>query len=296
MAKTDKKTLGKGIKALLENADVGSTQKKDLHLGGSGIREIDLAAVEINPFQPRNDFQPEALQDLADSIQTFGVIQPITVRRLDGRTFQLISGERRLRASKLAGLSRIPAFVREANDQEMLEMALVENIQRSDLNAIEVAISYQRLIDECNLTHEELSGRIGKKRSTVTNYIRLLKLPPIVQQALKADRISMGHARSLISLTSEAAQIEVLDAVLRQDLSVRATEKLVQSYSKEQSTAKAKPAETLSPAYQQVVDHLSSVLGTKVKLNRKRTGSGNLTIPFASDEDLNRILDLLEGN
>ncbi|MCL4109140.1 UNVERIFIED_CONTAM: hypothetical protein GTU68_028321 [Idotea baltica] len=233
------------------------------------------------------------LRELSESIQTFGLIQPITLRRLDGQKYQIIAGERRFRASKMAGLERLPAFIREANDQEMLEMALVENIQRAQLNAIEVAISYQRLIDECNLTHDALSDRIGKNRSTVTNYIRLLKLPPSVQTALKANRISMGHARSLLSIPTQEGQMMALKRVLEDDLSVRATEKIVKQYvSQNEQKPSSKPK--LPPAYQSTVDHLSKELGTRVEMKRRSSGIGSLVIHFESDHDLNEILDYFE--
>ncbi|MBK8506334.1 MAG: ParB/RepB/Spo0J family partition protein [Saprospiraceae bacterium] len=296
MAKVDKQELGKGIRALLgdtskSRAPVGEEMKNN----STPINEVSIHLIEINPFQPRNDFDVDALEELAESIKTFGLIQPVTLRKLDGERFQLIAGERRLRASKMAGLQNIPAFIREANDQEMLEMALVENIQRAELNAVEVAISYQRLIDECALTHEALSERIGKNRSTVTNFIRLLKLPPVVQQALKSNRISMGHARSLLSIPSQEGQLLALKRVLEDDLSVRATEKLVKEFlipdrSKTPVTSK------LPVEYQHTVDHLAKQLGTKIEMKRKNSGTGTLIIHFQSDDDLNEILDYFDSN
>lgn len=297
MAKVKKQELGKGIRALLGPNPDAEPPKKDKQVEEKvgGINWIALTYIEINPFQPRNEFDQEALDELAESIKTFGLIQPITVRKLDGSKYQLISGERRFRASKLAELDSVPAFVREANDQEMLEMALVENIQREELNPIEVAISYQRLIDECDLTHDALSDRIGKNRSTVTNYIRLLKLPPALQQALKQSRISMGHARALLGIPTQEGQMIALQRVLLDDLSVRATEKLVRDYTGGSSKKTAKKS-TLSPEYQQVVDHLSQTLGTRVQLKRKSSGAGTLVIKFGSDDELNAILDAMEGN
>ncbi len=294
MAKIPKQELGKGIRALLANKEQSDhpakkSKKKD------GVTLIALDRIETNPYQPRNEFDEAALKELAESIKTFGLIQPVTLRRLDGKKFQLIAGERRYRASKMAGLKEMPAFVRDANDQEMLEMALVENIQRSDLNAIEVAISYQRLIDECKLTHESLSERIGKNRSTVTNYIRLLRLPPALQQALKQQKISMGHARALLSIESQDGQILGLQRVLLDGLSVRATEKLAKSYNNPSKTGKAK-SEALTPLHQEVRDHLSKKWGTKVRMTRKASGAGQLIIHFNSDEDLNHILDQIDGN
>ena len=298
MAKAGKKELGKGIRALLGSTESVPAKEQIEEVedaGKGGIARVNIDKIEINPFQPRNEFDQEALEELSASISTYGLIQPITLRRLDGETYQLIAGERRLRASKLAGLENIPAYVREANDQEMLEMALVENIQRANLNAIEVAISYQRLIDECQLTHEKLSDRIGKNRSTVTNYIRLLKLPPPIQKALKLERISMGHARALLSLETQDLQLVALEEVLNKELSVRATENLVKSYSNRSSTSEKK-SKALPASYQQIVDHLSRSWGTKVQMKRANSGKGSLIIKFESDDELNRILDTMEGN
>ncbi|MCB0666275.1 MAG: ParB/RepB/Spo0J family partition protein [Saprospiraceae bacterium] len=298
MAKVDKQELGKGIRALL-----GDTAKSKPPAGedkeqptATPVREVSTDQIEINPFQPRNEFDQEALEELAESIKTFGLIQPVTLRRLDGSKYQLIAGERRLRASRLAGLKTIPAFIREANDQEMLEMALVENIQRAELNAIEVAISYQRLIDECQLTHEALSDRIGKNRSTVTNYVRLLKLPPGVQQALKSNRISMGHARSLLSIPGQEGQLLALRRVLEEDLSVRATEKLVREFITPSRSGNKTVKPKLPVEYQHTVDYLTKTLGTKVEMKRQSSGSGTLIIHFQSDSDLNEILDHFEDN
>ncbi|NND31804.1 MAG: ParB/RepB/Spo0J family partition protein [Saprospiraceae bacterium] len=297
MAKVDKKELGKGIRALLGNVDQRNPSIPAVEEeSATPVSQIPVSAIEINPFQPRNQFDEDALKELAESIVTFGLIQPVTLRKLDGKTYQLIAGERRLRAAKLAGLESIPAFIREANDQEMLEMALVENIQRQELNAVEVAISYQRLVDECQLTHESLSDRIGKNRSTVTNYIRLLKLPPVVQQAIKTGRISMGHARSLLSIQNQEAQLLALKRILEDDLSVRATEKLVREFSKPEKSRLIIRKPNLPPAYQHTVDHLSKELGTKVEMKRKNSGKGTLTFHFESDEDLNEILDYFESN
>ena len=297
MAKVDKKELGKGIRALLGNVEQRNPNIiGDVEESATPVNHIAVDSIEINPFQPRNEFDEEALRELSESISTFGLIQPVTLRKLDGNTYQLIAGERRLRAAKLAGLTAIPAFVREANDQEMLEMALVENIQRQELNAVEVAISYQRLIEECQLTHDALSDRIGKNRSTVTNYIRLLKLPPVVQQALKSDRISMGHARALLSIDNQDVQLITLRRILENDLSVRATEKLVREYKVPAPSKSERTKPKLPPAYQHTVDHLSRELGTKVEMKRKNSGKGTLTFHFDSDEDLNEILDYFESN
>lgn len=297
MAKVDKLELGKGIRALLGDTKPPETIDQEPDDSSSiPVRLIHLDQIEINPFQPRNDFDAEALEELTDSIKTFGLIQPVTIRKLDGEKYQLIAGERRLRASRMAGLQNIPAFIREANDQEMLEMALVENIQRAELNAVEVAISYQRLIEECQLTHESLSERIGKNRSTVTNYIRLLKLPPVVQEALKRSKISMGHARSLLSIPAQEGQLLALKRILESDLSVRATEKLVKEFVRP-VTSKVSPAKPRLPVqYQHTIDHLTKELGTRIEMKRTNAGSGTLIIHFGSDDDLNEILDYFDRN
>jgi ParB family chromosome partitioning protein len=298
MSKVDKKELGKGIRALLGNTEQRSNtpDTPNIEATATPVNQVAVESIEINPFQPRNEFDEEALKELSESIETYGLIQPVTLRKLDGTTYQLIAGERRLRAAKMAGLKTIPAYVREANDQEMLEMALVENIQRQELNAVEVAISYQRLIEECKLTHDALSDRIGKNRSTVTNYIRLLKLPPVVQQALKAGRISMGHARSLLGIANQEAQMIALKRILEDDLSVRATENLARSYARPEKRKDEVNRAKLPPAYQQTVDHLTKELGTKVEMKRKNSGVGTLTFHFQSDEDLNEILDYFDNN
>jgi ParB family chromosome partitioning protein len=297
MAKVDKLELGKGIRALLGDTKPQETSDHEPDdVSSIPVRLIHIDQIEINPFQPRNEFDADALDELTDSIKTFGLIQPVTIRKLDGEKYQLIAGERRLRASRMAGLQNIPAFIREANDQEMLEMALVENIQRAELNAVEVAISYQRLIEECQLTHESLSERIGKNRSTVTNYIRLLKLPPVVQEALKRSKISMGHARALLSIPAQEGQLLALKRILESDLSVRATEKLVKEFIRP-ATSKESPVKPRLPVqYQHTIDHLTKELGTRIEMKRTNAGSGTLIIHFGSDEDLNEILDYFDNN
>lgn len=292
---TKKKDLGLGVRALLSNIET-QTQEQQAEV----LRElthtvsmIPLEEIEVNPFQPRTDFDPTALNDLAESLKVHGLIQPITVRRLADRQYQLISGERRLRASKMAGLREVPAYIRLANDQEMIEMALVENIQRSDLNAIEVAITYQRLIDECALTHESLSERVGKARETVTNYLRLLKLPVDIQQGLKQGLITMGHARAIIALDDFLLQSRVYKEIIANGLSVRATEALVRSY-KEPATRKSTARNPVDNQVQAVENNLKSFFGAKVQLKVKPNGGGLINIPFSSNDDLNRILDLLE--
>src|SRR5690606_21432102 len=251
----------------------------------------------VNPFQPRTAFDEEALQELADSIKLQGLIQPITLRQTERGTYQLISGERRLRAAKLAGLSEIPAYVRTANDQQMLEMALIENIQRENLNAIEVALSFQRMIEECNLRQEELGERVSKNRSTVTNYLRLLKLPPVIQAAIRDGQLSMGHARALLNVPEIDKQLYIFREIVKKGLSVRKTEELVRAIQQQTSVPSNKrdKASPLSFQYQKMEDDLASKFATRVKLKvAGKKGNGSIEIPFHSEEDLNRILELLD--
>ncbi len=289
--------LGRGLGALLDDSVLDSKPK----LVSDSVRqplinEIPLKYIKSNPFQPRTDFDEEALAELADSIITQGIIQPITVRRINDEEFQLISGERRLIASKKAKLKSIPAYVREANDQQMLEMALIENIQRENLNAIEIATSYQKLVTECNLKQEELGDRVGKKRATVTNYLRLLKLPPDIQDAIRDDRISMGHARALINIENIDVQLTVFHKIIKEDLSVRKTEELVRRISKispGKGEEKASIKE-LSTELKNLQTVLSSHFGTKVEILQKSGQKGDIKIPYMSVDDLNRILEILE--
>ncbi len=293
--KVKKKELGLGIRALLTNIDEQppEQQREAVKELTHTVAIIPMTEIEVNPFQPRKEFDVEALAELAESLNTHGLIQPLTVRRLAHNQYQLISGERRLRAAKIAGLTEVPAYIRLANDQEMIEMALVENIQREDLNAIEVAITYQRLIDECSLTHENLSERVGKKRSTVTNFLRLLKLTPDIQKGLKEGTLSMGHARALLGVDDIALQLSLYKQIVDKDLSVRATEALVRSYKEPANTTR--PAkQSLPPDLLTVRDNLRSFLGAKVELKRKPNGAGQINIPFSDDGELNRILDILE--
>jgi len=261
------------------------------------IAEIDIESIEPNPYQPRKEFEKEALLELVQSIKTLGLIQPITLRKVTGSKFQIISGERRWRASKLAGLKTIPAYIRIADDQGMLEMALVENIQRSDLNALEVGLSYQRLIDECNLQHDELAKRVGKERSTVTNYTRLLKLPPTIQEGLKTKKLSMGHARALLSLESPTEQILFYKRISEDGLSVRNTEKLIRDFkngNKNKDGSPSSKSADLHPEVRKIKDRLSHLLGSKVDINRNSKGKGKITIHFGSDDQFNDIIDTIE--
>lgn len=298
MAKAVKKqALGRGLSALLKDPanDIKSVEDKGADKVVGNIIELELDAIEVNPFQPRSNFNEETLTELATSIKELGVIQPITVRKLDFNKYQLISGERRLRASKLAGLETIPAYIRLANDNESLVMALVENIQRHDLDPIEVAISYQRLIDEINLTQEELSERVGKKRSTITNYLRLLKLDPIIQTGMRDGFISMGHGRALINISDADAQSDIYHKVVTQNLSVRETEALVKKY---QESLKPKTTKTNSSSFD-VNDtdkkSFNDFFGAKVDVKIAGNGKGKITIPFHSEEDFNRILKLINS-
>ena len=290
MSKTRKPVLGKGLSALLQDPNKDSSIST---INSPMMAFIHPDEVAVNPYQPRTTFDEEALTDLAQSISELGIIQPITVRKINDGSYQLVSGERRLRASKLAKLESIPAFVREANDQESLEMALVENIQREDLDPIEIALSYQRLIDEIDLTQESMSKRVGKKRSTITNYLRLLKLHPQVQGALRRREISMGHGRALMAVEDEEAQIELLNSVRDKSLSVRATEELVKKYGSpknEKSEPKGPSKKVLS-----AIDDLEQGLNRKVQLKASQSGSGSITITFSSTKDLIQLKKQLLG-
>ena len=295
--KVKKKELGKGIHALLSNmGSVESTPEKQEEMVkelSSAVAMIPLGQIEVNPFQPRNEFDPEALEELAASLRVHGLIQPITVRRMGHEQYQLISGERRFRAAAKAGLKEIPAYIRIANDQEMLEMALVENIQREQLNAMEIALTYQRLIEECDLTHEALSHRVGKNRRSVSNYLRLLKLPPDIQQALKQKQISMGHARAILGVERPSLQLKVLKETLKNDLSVRAVETLVKKENRPESI-KVKKEKTLPDDYLHLRKRLTNQLEAKVDFKLKGKNKGQLLIHFDSVDELNRILDHLE--
>ena len=346
--------LGRGLGALIETSDYDNRREESNELSSFG--EIEIAQIVANPYQPRTEFDVEALNELAQSIREIGIIQPLTVRRMSDHEYQLISGERRFRASQLAGLEKVPAYIRDATDNQMLELALVENIQREDLNALEIAISYQRLIDECNLTQEMLSERVGKKRATISNYLRLLKLPSVIQLALRDKVISMGHARALLGVDEANAQIGIFEQITLNDLSVRRVEELVrkindpdpvvetpvvtsgntvvgeqnQVNSETQTGILSQPhtevkAETILPVkplekevvvYQDDEDmdgtevteveheelpaqfhyasqNLSQRFNTKVEIKRSHSGKGRLVIPFVSDTDFKRIIELL---
>ncbi len=295
MSAKQKNALGRGLGALLNDSSAApSTELMRKREARPGISEVALEAIEVNPFQPRTDFDRAALEELAQSIKTQGIIQPITVRKLTENNYQLITGERRLQAAKLAGLKALPAFVRTANDQQMLEMAIIENIQRENLNAIEIALSYQRLMSECNLKQEEMADRVGKNRSTVTNYLRLLKLPPDVQAAIRDKKITMGHARALIGLENAEAQLAVCRKIIKEDLSVRKVEELVKQLSGVAAKKEAGATPGQDPALYTLQTKLSSHFGTKVVLTADSKNKGMIKIPFASAQDLNRLLEILD--
>lgn len=301
-----RKALGKGLGAILGNTkNTETSSQSNNEIDNSAVTlnvvekldEISIDTIERNPFQPRLEFQDDALKELADSIRVQGIIQPITVRKLTDNQYQIISGERRWRASKMAGLEKIPAYIRGANDTQMLEMALIENIQREDLNPIEVAISYQRLIAECELKQEELGDRVGKKRSTVANYLRLLKLPPEIQTGLRKGVISMGHARALVNVNSIEVQLALYDTVIKSELSVRKTENLVRDIIQGKDPFSNKPSSKKEPLdfeFSRLQRDLSSHFGTQIKIKNVDDGKGEIKIPYQSIEDLNRILDILK--
>lgn len=293
-----KQALGRGLSALLKDPEnnIQSVADKNADKVVGNIIELEIESIEINPFQPRSNFNEEALQELATSIRELGVIQPITVRKLDFNKYQLISGERRLRASKIVGLTTVPAYIRIANDQESLEMALVENIQRHDLDPIEIALSYQRLIDEINLTQEQMSDRVGKKRSTIANYLRLLKLDPIIQTGIRDGFISMGHGRAIINIDDHDAQADIYHKIISRNLSVRETEALVKGYqdSLKPSTAKAAKGSTFKIGADET-KAIATYFGAKVDVKVAGNGKGKITIPFHSEEDFNRIIKLIKG-
>ena len=302
MSKKKKDQLGKGLRALLTKIDSVETpeveKKKAVAVLSKSVAEIDMEAIVPNPYQPRIEFIEEDLMNLVASIKTLGLIQPITLRSLDSKSYQIISGERRWRASKLAGLKTIPAYIRAADDQGMLEMALVENIQRSDLNALEVALSYQRLIDECNLQHDELAKRVGKDRSTVTNYTRLLKLPPDLQSALRERKMSMGHARALLGLDNPSDQLYFFKKVLNENLSVRNTESMIKEHKNggtpNKSSSSPSTSAAMHPEVRKIRDRLSHQFGSKVDINRSAKGAGKIVIHFSTDDQFNDIVDSIE--
>lgn len=289
-----KPVLGRGLGALIDSNDAYVRNPAPTSIKN----EIDINEIEVNPWNPRSHFDEEALNELAISIKQLGVIQPITLRKISENRYQIISGERRFRASKLAGLDKIPAYVRDAEDDTMLELALVENIQREDLDDIEVAISYQRLIDECNLTQEAMAERIGKKRSSIANHLRLLKLPAEIQLAIREKQITMGHAKAIISIDDKSVQMMIFEQILRHDFNVRKTEEVVRQLSEvseKKATTKTQP--TLTEEYEFLKLRLSEHFKTNIQFARTSSGAGKITIPFRTDEELEKIMAILDkGN
>jgi len=288
-----KNVLGRGLGALID----GANEITSSHDKGSSISEIEISKIVANPYQPRTKFDEEALKELAASIKELGIIQPVTLRKIDNDQYQIIAGERRFRASKIAGLTTIPAYIRTADDEGMLEMALVENIQREDLDAIEIALSYQRLIDECQITQENLSDRIGKKRSTVTNYLRLLKLPARIQKGIVEKAISMGHARALVNIKDTEMQLMIYDEIIKNEFSVRRVEEIVRNYNVDNESFKPED-KIIKPKfpteYVDLHNHLSKYFQTKVDFRIDQTGKGKIVIPFGSTKDLERLLGILD--
>ena len=285
-----KNALGRGLGALIDDAD------REKYGNIDSISEISIDLIESNPFQPRSKFDEEGLNELASSIKELGIIQPITVRTLADGKFQLITGERRYRASIIAGLKKMPAYFRTADDQAMLELALVENIQREDLDSVEIAISYQRLIDECQLTQENLSDRVGRKRSTISNYLRLLKLPAEIQLGIREKKMSMGHARTLINIENPKTQIKVFYRVIDEELSVRKTEELVRQMNKDanKDTSKNERKQKINEDFQELSQHLSKFFETKIQFRVNEEGKGKIVIPFDNTEEMERIIGILD--
>lgn len=297
MSQPKKSGLGRGLSALLSDASTDITNTATEARPANSISEISISQIQANPFQPRTEFEEVALAELAESIKIHGVIQPITVRKMGYDSYQIISGERRTRASILAGLSRIPAYIRVANDQEMLEMALIENIQREELNPIEIGLSYKRLMEECSLKQDEVGDRVGKNRSTVTNYLRLLKLPDSVQLALKEGKISMGHARAIINVDDPKKQEWMLEQMLANELSVRSVENLVREENNKPNDTKANKLAAKPNKSETLVEYqksLSDRFNTKISIKADDKGRGNIKIPFRSQAELQRILDLMQ--
>ncbi|NOU58756.1 ParB/RepB/Spo0J family partition protein [Marinifilum caeruleilacunae] len=284
-----KSALGRGLGALIDDVDdVQAKPERNLS------NEVEISKIEANPYQPRTKFDEEALNELAQSIKELGIVQPLTVRKINNNSYQLIAGERRFRAAKIAGLSKVPVYIRVADDDKMLELALVENIQREDLDSIEVAISYQRLIDEIKLTQESLSERVGKKRSTISNYLRLLKLPAEIQKGIREKRLLMGHARALVNVDDPKSQLDIFQLTVQNDFSVRKVEELVRELNNGKKENKAPSKSALPKEYESLKDHLSNHFKTKVDLKRTNNGKGKIIIPFKSDDDLERILAVMD--
>ncbi|HLY71139.1 MAG TPA: ParB/RepB/Spo0J family partition protein [Puia sp.] len=296
--KQNKDALGKGIRSLLQSIDDDlktstGTLKTSVVENVTGILRLDLDQIETNPKQPRRDFDEHSLNELAASIKLHDIVQPITVSKLPSGRYRIISGERRFRSAKIAGIKSIPAYIRSANDQQLLELALLENLQREDLNAIEISLSYKRMMDELNYTQEEVSERMGKERSTVANYIRLLKLPPDIQIAVRSNELSMGHARALINVDTVDKQLYIFKEIKSKGLSVRQTEELVRRLYKGTHAVKDSVKPLLPPAFKKIEDNLASHFSTRVKFNHNKNGHGNISIEYYSMQELNKILELM---
>lgn len=293
-----KPALGRGLGALISDANnmpFNKPASAEVQPTPASISEIPVDKIAANPYQPRSTFDQEALTELAESISTMGLIQPITVRLMDNGTYQIISGERRFRASQIAGLTHIPAYIRKADDQGMLEMAIVENIQRENLDSIEIALSFQRLIDECSLTQEKMADRVGKKRATITNYLRLLRLPAEIQLAIRAGRLSMGHAKALLSLDSPAKQLRVCNQIIENDLSVRAVEEKVRKMiSPKAEKRRADENDELDESYFRVIEIVGKFFNNNVSLKKDEKGGGSITIRFAQDKEVSQFREALE--
>jgi ParB family chromosome partitioning protein len=296
--KKDKEALGKGIRSLLQSIDAdlkttsGELKSSVVEAVTNNLR-IPLDQIEANPRQPRHDFDEQALQELAQSIRLHDIIQPITVSKLPTGKYRLVSGERRYRAAKIAELKDIPAYVRQTDDQQLLELALLENLQREDLNAMEIALSYKRMMEELNYTQEQVAERMGKERSTVANYIRLLKLPPDIQVAVRNNQLSMGHARALINVDTVDKQIYLFNEIKKKGLSVRQTEELVRQLYKENTAVKNSVKPSLPETFKRIEDNLASHFSTRVKLNHNKKGEGSISIEYYSLQELNKLLDQL---
>jgi ParB family transcriptional regulator, chromosome partitioning protein len=293
-----KPALGRGLGALISDANnmpFNKPASAEVQPTPASISEIPVAKIAANPYQPRSTFDQEALSELAESISIMGLIQPITVRLMDNGTYQIISGERRFRASQIAGLTHIPAYIRKADDQGMLEMAIVENIQRENLDSIEIALSFQRLIDECSLTQEKMADRVGKKRATITNYLRLLRLPAEIQLAIRAGRLSMGHAKALLSLDSASKQLKVCNQIIESDLSVRAVEEKVRKMTSAKPEKKrSEENEELDESYFRVIEIVGKYFNNNVSLKKDEKGGGSITIRFAQDKEVSQFREALE--
>lgn len=290
MAVQKKFALGRGLDALISNEEVKTS-------GSSSINEIELSKISPNPNQPRREFDPIALKELANSIAEVGIIQPITLRKINDDSYQIIAGERRFRASQLAGMNSIPAYIKTADDENVMEMALIENIQREDLNSLEIALAYQHLIEQYELTQERLSERVGKNRTTITNYLRLLKLPAIIQMALKNKEIDMGHARALLSVDNTELQIKIFNEIISNGYSVRKVEEIIKSLSQGKATdnRKNQKESKLPETFNVLQNHLCNFFGTKVQLSCSTKGKGKISIPFENEADLERIMEILDS-